>query len=51
VLSENYPVPMRRVGVKDKFGESGNPDELLEHFDLTYRSIIDAVKSVKKMVE
>lgn len=34
LLGENLPTPMRRVGVKDRFGESGEPDELLKHFGL-----------------
>jgi transketolase len=34
-LMDSYPVPMSRIGMKDRFGESGTPDELLEHFELT----------------
>jgi len=30
---------MRRIGMKDRFGESGKPDELLEHFGLTAKHI------------
>lgn len=33
VVSENCPVPVLRVGVKDTFGESGKPNELLEKSD------------------
>jgi transketolase len=39
VLGEHFPVPMRRVGMKDRFGESGEPEELLKHFGLTARHI------------
>ncbi|MDU5764854.1 MAG: transketolase family protein, partial [Veillonella sp.] len=35
VVSENCPVPVLRVGVKDTFGESGKPNELLEKYGLT----------------
>lgn len=35
LLSEKEPVPVLRVGIMDRFGESGNPDELMDHFDLT----------------
>jgi transketolase len=35
VLGENLPTPMLRVGMNDRFGESGRPDELLKHFGLT----------------
>ncbi len=45
-LAENYPVPMKRVGIEDRFGESGDPDELLEKFGLTYLHIIESVKGV-----
>jgi len=35
LLGENLPTPMIRIGVRDRFGESGHPDELLKHFGLT----------------
>lgn len=34
LLSEKYPVPVMRIGMQDRFGESGEPNELLEHFGL-----------------
>jgi transketolase len=34
-LADHYPVPMARIGMLDRFGESGSPDELLEYFGLT----------------
>lgn len=34
-LIERYPVPMRPMGMRDRFGESGQPQELLQHFGLT----------------
>lgn len=46
LLSENHPAPLRRVGVKDRFGESGEPDELLQHFGLTYKHIMAAAHEV-----
>lgn len=39
-LSEHHPTPVYRIGLKDRFGESGEPDELLEHFGLTARNIV-----------
>lgn len=48
VLGENYPVPISRVGVKDTFGESGRPDELLVKYHLTALDIVTAVKEVIK---
>ena len=46
VLVENCPVPMARVGVADKFGESGLPDELLEKHGLTAANIAAQAKAV-----
>ncbi len=46
VLVENHPVPMARVGVEDKFGESGLPDELLEKYGLTAANIAEKAKAV-----
>jgi transketolase len=34
-LADHHPVPMARIGMLDRFGESGAPDELLEYFGLT----------------
>lgn len=47
-LADHHPVPMVRIGMRDQFGESGQPDELLEHFGLTAPHIIAAVKDVLK---
>lgn len=35
LLSEQLPMPLLRLGMYDRFGESGEPNELLEHFGLT----------------
>jgi transketolase len=34
LLSENYPAILKRIGMQDRFGESGEPDQLLTHFGL-----------------
>lgn len=39
LLAEEHPVPMSRVGMRDRFGESGAPDELLKHFGLDAKHI------------
>ena len=39
LLSEEFPVPVKRTGIRDRFGESGRPDELMEHFGLTAKHI------------
>lgn len=46
VLVENEPVPVEKVGVKDTFGESGDPDDLYEKYGLTARHIYEACKQV-----
>ena len=47
-LGENHPVPMTRIGMKDRFGESGTMDELLEHFGLTSKQIVLAAVFIKE---
>ena len=49
VVSEKCPVPVLRVGVKDTFGESGKPNELLEKYGLTSNDIVKKVKEVIKL--
>jgi transketolase len=39
LLSENLPTPVKRVGINDHFGESGEPNELLAHFGLDAKHI------------
>ncbi len=46
VLAQNFPVPMEFIGVQDKFGQSGTPDELVEHYGMGKDSIKEAVKKV-----
>lgn len=48
LLSEKYPVPMKRVGVKDQFGESGTSEEIKECYGLTTPFIKKAVRAVMK---
>ncbi|RKD25312.1 transketolase [Caminicella sporogenes DSM 14501] len=46
VLAENCPVPMKRIGINDTFGESGKPDELMEKYGLTAENIIENAKQL-----
>jgi transketolase len=48
VVVANFPVPMEFVGINDRFGESGEPEELQEKFGLTSKEIISAVHKVLK---
>jgi transketolase len=49
VLVENSPVPMKRVGTQDTFGESGKPNDLMKKYGLTAEHIVEAVKDVLKL--
>lgn len=48
VLCENAPCPVAMVGVKDRFGQSGKPDALLEEYGLTAKEIAAKAKEVLK---
>lgn len=43
-LSKNYPVPQEFIGTQDRFGESGDPDELFKEFHMDVADIKEAVK-------
>jgi len=49
VIAENCPVPVKFVGVRDKFGQSGEPEELFAHFGLKAKNIVQAAKDAIKM--
>ena len=46
VLGEKLPTPMVRIGLKDTFGESGPPEELLKKYGLTKVDLVKAVHEV-----
>lgn len=48
VLAKNHPVPMEFVGIKDVFGESGQPEQLFEKYGLSVKHIKNAVKKILK---
>jgi transketolase len=48
ILAQNNPVPMEFVGVHDKFGQSGEPNELIEFYGMGSKDIVKAVKAVLK---
>lgn len=45
-LVQHHPVPMRFIGVDDRFGQSGTPEELIEHYGMGRDAIVGAVKQV-----
>lgn len=48
LTAQERPVPIEMVGMKDQFGESGKPEELLEKYHLTAQWIVKAVRAVLK---
>ncbi len=49
LLAQAHPVPMRFVGVEDRFGTSGDPAELLKVFHLMPEDIVKAAKDVLRL--
>ncbi|MFT7644591.1 MAG: transketolase [Candidatus Paceibacteria bacterium] len=45
-LSETVPTKIIRVGILDRFGESGEPEQLIEHFGLDTKGIVSAAQKV-----
>lgn len=48
VLSQNFPVPIEFIGVENKFGQSGSPEELIELYGMGKDAIKKAVSKVFK---
>jgi transketolase len=44
ILAQKHPVPVEFVGVDDRFGQSGDPAELIEHYGMGVSAIKDAVR-------
>jgi transketolase len=48
ILAQKHPVPIEFVGVHDRFGQSGDPAELIEHYGMGTDAIKDAVRRAAK---
>ena len=46
LLSERHPVSLKRLGIDDRFGQSGEPDELLAHYGLDAHAVIAAAHTL-----
>jgi len=46
LLAESHPVPMRILGVRNQFGQSGTPEELLKHYGLDTAHVMVAVREL-----
>lgn len=44
LIGEKLPTPLLRLGVDDRYGESGEPDELIEHFGLSGSKMAESIK-------
>lgn len=47
LVCEKYPVVVKRIGVQDKFGQSGKPNDLLKLYGLTKNAVVEQVKNIK----
>ncbi len=45
-IAKHYPVPIEFIGIKDKFGQSGTPEELIEYYGMGEKDIKEAVIKV-----
>ena len=43
-LSESYPTKITFIGIKDEFGQTGNPEELAKHYKIDKDSIIEIIR-------
>ncbi|MDR1969865.1 MAG: transketolase family protein [Candidatus Nomurabacteria bacterium] len=48
LLAEKSPMPVKRIGVNDQFGQSGTAEELLKHYGLTAENIVKVAKDFSK---
>jgi transketolase len=48
-LGEHRPVRLRRLGVDDRFGQSGSPEELLAHYGLDALHIVEAARALSML--
>jgi transketolase len=48
IVAQKHPVPIEFIGVEDRFGQSGDPLELIEYYGMGIDAIVDAVRKVAK---
>lgn len=48
LLAQEHPMKIKFVGIQDEFGQSGDPDQLIEHYGLGVNGIVEAVTNVSK---
>ena len=47
LLAKNNPKPIEFIGVQNQFGQSGEPKELIEHYGMDVKSIVEAIKKAQ----
>ena len=47
-LSEVHPIKIKRIGVQDQFGQSGEPEQLVAHYKMDIDSIVNAAQELLK---
>ena len=47
VVVKYHPVPMQMIGMQDRFGESGDPGELMDKYGLRATNIVEAVLQLR----
>jgi len=48
LLGEHCPVPLKRVGIQDRFGTSGKSEELIKYFGLTPEDLVEAAREIRQ---
>lgn len=48
LLAERNPVPMRLMGIRDAFGQSGTPDQLIETYGLGIKDIVGTARALAR---
>ena len=48
IVAQKHPVPIEFIGVDDRFGQSGDPLELIEYYGMGIDAIVEAVRKVAK---
>jgi transketolase len=48
ILAQQHPTPIEFIGVDDRFGQSGDPAELIEHYGMGVSAIASAVRRVRE---
>ena len=51
MVAEQHPYPLQFVAMRDRFGKSGEFEELLHYFELDAEAIVQAAKKARSRVQ